>query len=232
MRVKLKVIGGKNDGKEIKILVPEFIIGRGEEAQLRPNSDLVSRRHCAIRIGNGAVTIEDLGSRNGTFVNGERLSSVHIAKSGDVLRVGQLQFEVGVDITEPGIKRPKVDSVASAAVRARDLTSEGNAVDDALDESVSDWLVEDGQERHASHDTTMLGLDETKSILAEAERKAREKERQRKSRDSDLSDSSISAEESTTRTKQPGKLPPRPKFSHDTSKVAADDVLRKFFNRR
>ncbi|HMP78441.1 MAG TPA: FHA domain-containing protein [Pirellulaceae bacterium] len=231
MRVKLKVIGGKNDGKEIKILVPEFVIGRGEEAQLRPNSDLVSRRHCAIRISNGTVTIEDLGSRNGTFINGERLTAQHSAVSGDVLRVGQLQFEIGLDITEPSLKRPKVDNVASAAVRARDITPDGGTEADDLDESVSDWLVEDGKERHSTQDTTMLGLDETKSILAEAERKARDKERTRKNRDSDISDSSIS-EDTSSKRKTPGKLPARPKYSHDTSKVAADDVLRKFFNRR
>lgn len=231
MRVKLKVVGGKNDGKEIRIAIPEFVIGRGEEAQLRPNSDLISRRHCSIRIAGSTVTVEDLGSRNGTFINGQKLAGPYEAKSGDILRVGQLQFEMGIDVTEPSLKRPKVDNVASAAVRARDVIGGGG--NDELDESVSDWLVEEGTETGAHpRDTTMLGLDETKSILAEAERKAKEKEKLRKSRDSDLSDSSISDATGEKRKKEPGKLPPRPRFSHDSSKVAADDVLRKFFNRR
>ena len=44
MQVFLKIIGGKNDGREIKISVPEFVIGRGDTAHLKPSSDLVSRR--------------------------------------------------------------------------------------------------------------------------------------------------------------------------------------------
>ena len=45
MQVSLKVVGGKNDGRLIAINVPEFVIGRGETAHLRPQSDLVSRAH-------------------------------------------------------------------------------------------------------------------------------------------------------------------------------------------
>ena len=87
MQVVLKVVGGKNDGREIVISVPRFIIGRGESAHLRPSSDLISREHCSISIKEGQVTIDDLGSRNGTFVNGAELSGTHLVKSGDSLRV-------------------------------------------------------------------------------------------------------------------------------------------------
>jgi len=68
MQVFLKIIGGKNDGREIKISVPEFIIGRGDTAHLKPSSDLVSRRHCSIKVADGRVIVADMGSRNGTFV--------------------------------------------------------------------------------------------------------------------------------------------------------------------
>ena len=71
MQVVLRVVGGKNDGREITIAVPRFIIGRGETAHLRPASDLVSREHCEILFGDGKVVINDLTSRNGTFVNGK-----------------------------------------------------------------------------------------------------------------------------------------------------------------
>ena len=64
MQVFLKVVGGKNDAREIAITVPKFVIGRGEEAHLRPTSDLVSRHHTAINVENGKVIIEDLKSRN------------------------------------------------------------------------------------------------------------------------------------------------------------------------
>ena len=98
MQVKLKVIGGKHDGRMISLSIPEFIIGRGEAAHLRPNSDLISRKHCVIRQTNGHVVIQDLGSRNGTVVNGEEITEPYQASSGDILRVGKLQFEIVVDV--------------------------------------------------------------------------------------------------------------------------------------
>lgn len=227
MQLKLKVIGGKNDGKEIKVLVPEFVIGRGDDAHLKPSSDLISRRHCAIRLKNSGVEVEDLGSRNGTFINGSQITGPYKPQAGDILRVGQLQFELVIDYAEPSIKRPKVEGVAQAAERTAKTRSPGNDLDD----SITDWLT-DGEEAANLRDTTMLSLEDTKNILAEAERKAKEKtiEKERL-KDSGIHDSSIE-ESPSSEKKGPGKLPPKPKFSHDSSKVAADDVLRKFFNRR
>ena len=97
MRVILRVVGGKNDGREIKISVPEFIIGRGEKAHLRPSSDLISRQHCKISVKDSTVVVEDMGSRNGSFLNGEQLSKPTVAKSGDSVRVGRLHFELVID---------------------------------------------------------------------------------------------------------------------------------------
>ncbi|MEZ6096375.1 MAG: FHA domain-containing protein [Pirellulaceae bacterium] len=231
MQVKLKVIGGKNDGREIKISVPEFIIGRGEEAHLKPASDLISRKHCSIKVEGPTVIISDMGSRNGTFVNGEQLAAPHEAKIGDVLRVGRLQFEVLIDVTQPGAKRPKVEGVAEAAARTAETAAAKKPA--SLDESISDWLseeVEDGEK--SLSDTTQLSLEDTKAILAEAERKAREKELAKKSgEDSGIISTEPESSDDSSK-KKPGKLPPLPKHSHDSSKGAADDVLRKFFNRR
>ena len=118
MQVKLKVIGGKNDGREITISVPEFIIGRGDGAHLRPQSDLISRQHCMLKIENGKVIAKDMGSRNGTFVNGDRLEGEHQVAVGDRLRVGRLQFEILIDHAVAGSKKPKVEGVKEAAARA------------------------------------------------------------------------------------------------------------------
>ncbi len=227
MQVRLKVIGGKNDNREIRIAVPEFIIGRGEEAHLKPSSDLVSRHHCSLKIGDGKVIVQDLGSRNGTFLNGMQLTKPVEAKVGDILRIGRLQFELLIDHAQPSMKRPKVEGVAEAAART---AGSGSGQSEDLEDSISGWLTEEINTENLQ-DTRQLSLEDTKAILAEAERKALEKERERK-----LSDSgqlTIDSKETESKEKRgPGKLPPRPKFSHDSSKVAADDVLRKFFNRR
>ena len=73
MHVKLKVLRGASAGREVGIRGAKFFIGRSEECQLRANSDAISRRHCAITISDTEIAIQDLGSRNGTYVNGERI---------------------------------------------------------------------------------------------------------------------------------------------------------------
>jgi pSer/pThr/pTyr-binding forkhead associated (FHA) protein len=224
MQVKLRVIGGKNDGREIKIAVPKFVIGRGEEAHLRPSSDLISRAHCSLVVQNGSVTISDMGSRNGTYVNGKKLEAAHLAKSGDTLRVGRLQFEVIVDHAEPGQKRPKVEGVAEAA--ARTAAAAGNGMLD--EDSITDWLttgVDEG--RKSLHETTQFSLDHTPTkmfirsdeLVDEAAKPASPEE--------------ISESDSKSGKKAKyKKLPPIPVAKAESSTCAADDVLRKFFNRR
>ena len=136
MQVKLRVIGGKNDGKELEIKVPEFLIGRGDGVNLRPKSDLISRHHCAVILEDGQAFIKDLESRNGTHLNGERISGKVKMQVGDRLRVGRLQFEVLIDHGSPSRKKPRVTSIKDAAQR----TAEGGA---NLDEdSITDWLFE------------------------------------------------------------------------------------------
>ena len=117
MEVKLVVANGKQAGKEISVKSPKFVIGRGEDCQLRPQSHLVSRRHCVILIDEDSAAIEDLGSTNGTFVNGEKLDGRHELKSGDRIKVGMLEVDVQLPVAVGGKPKPKVQSVQEAAVR-------------------------------------------------------------------------------------------------------------------
>ncbi len=230
MQVRLKVVGGKNDGREIRIAGPEFVIGRGDEAHLKPGSELVSRRHCSIKLDNGRVVIADEGSRNGTFVNGNQIHEPHVAVAGDVLRVGRLQFEIVIDVAQPSDKRPVVSGIADAVARTASASKPaGNGTGD-IEDSISDWLSDDSDSGRAMQDTTQLSLEDTKAILAEAERKAREKELERQAGKSGESSGEIEVTE--TDSKKPRKLPPIKSNLHDSSKGAADDVLRKFFKRR
>jgi pSer/pThr/pTyr-binding forkhead associated (FHA) protein len=74
MEVRLKVVGGKNAGHELILAGPKFFIGRAEDCQLRPKSDLVSRHHCVILVEEGFVAIRDFGSKNGTLINGQAVA--------------------------------------------------------------------------------------------------------------------------------------------------------------
>ncbi len=94
LKVELKVLEGRQQGKAIPLNVRQFLIGREEDCHLRPNSDLVSRHHCVFTVDDFTVRLRDLGSTNGTFVNGERVQGQVVLEPGDHVSVGKLSFEI------------------------------------------------------------------------------------------------------------------------------------------
>jgi pSer/pThr/pTyr-binding forkhead associated (FHA) protein len=136
VRLKLVVIGGSHSGKEIQVSGPKFFIGRDRDCQLRPNSDVVSRHHCALIVEEGYVAVRDFNSKNGTLVDGVRVIGEQELRSGSELSVGPLRFLVQLDVAVGGGKRPPVQSVEEAAKRTAQLARGGeDNIDDWLDES-------------------------------------------------------------------------------------------------
>src|SRR5205814_8080519 len=86
MKVQLIVVQGKPEGKVIPLSGPVFRIGRGETCHLRPNSERVSREHAEFTVTADAVVVRDLGSRNGTLVNGKALTQPQALKDGDLVQ--------------------------------------------------------------------------------------------------------------------------------------------------
>lgn len=70
----------------------EHVLGRDPDLELFLDSPSVSRRHAVIRITAGGATIEDLDSKNGTFVADRRVESVMPLADGDVIRVGAVSL--------------------------------------------------------------------------------------------------------------------------------------------
>ncbi len=97
MRVQLIVVQGKPAGKVIPLGVPVFKIGRGETCHLRPNSELVSREHAEFRVRSHELTVRDLESRNGTFVNGKAITTACSLNDRDLVQVGPLTFMVSIE---------------------------------------------------------------------------------------------------------------------------------------
>ncbi|MDB4958081.1 MAG: sigma-54-dependent Fis family transcriptional regulator [Myxococcales bacterium] len=71
-----------------------IVIGRAPEAEVRVQHASVSRRHATIRIDDGVLRIADLGSHNGTRVNGEAVAESRTLASGDVASVGDVMLVV------------------------------------------------------------------------------------------------------------------------------------------
>src|SRR5437762_1879615 len=78
--------------REIGVTKEEFLIGRGPDCDLRLAVPAVSRHHCLIRIRGGEATLTDLGSVNGTFVNGQRVRSSTTLQQGDEIALGDFRF--------------------------------------------------------------------------------------------------------------------------------------------
>jgi class 3 adenylate cyclase len=80
----------------------QLVVGRvGADADLTIDDPLISRRHAVIRLAAGVLEIEDLGSLNGTWVNGERLEAPRGLSAGDVVQFGGVSFEVEGDPVDP-----------------------------------------------------------------------------------------------------------------------------------
>ncbi|HEV3162575.1 MAG TPA: FHA domain-containing protein [Isosphaeraceae bacterium] len=132
MKVQLIVVQGKPEGKQIPLAGPSFKIGRGETCHLRPNSELVSREHAEFLISADKVVVKDLGSRNGTLVNGKALTSEFILKNGDLVQVGPLTFAVAIQ----GV-------VAPAGARAGANGGKPASLDEAGHDEIESWLIAD-----------------------------------------------------------------------------------------
>jgi hypothetical protein len=84
----LKFISGKYQGGEFPLLPErEIVIGRSSDLDMVLVEDMVSRKHAKISTQNGQVVIQDLGSTNGTFVNGEKIKKTRL-KEGDRILIG------------------------------------------------------------------------------------------------------------------------------------------------
>jgi DNA-binding winged helix-turn-helix (wHTH) protein len=77
------------ESRTIPLAEGEHVIGREEGSTLWIDSSTVSRRHARILVSTGTAMLEDLGSKNGTFLRGARIESVVPLRDGDEIRVGE-----------------------------------------------------------------------------------------------------------------------------------------------
>jgi predicted component of type VI protein secretion system len=79
---------------DIELAVGEFAIGRSTECQLSLDDPLVSRRHAVIKIKRDAVSVQDLGSRNGVLVNGVKIDAERAVVAGDKITIGSQEMRL------------------------------------------------------------------------------------------------------------------------------------------
>lgn len=105
---ELKVTSGPAAGQTLEV-DHEVVIGR-EGADLTIADEEISRRHAMVRPVENGIVVEDLGSLNGTFVNGERISEAVTITLGSTLRVGASDIEIELELLAPTKVRDIVPS--------------------------------------------------------------------------------------------------------------------------
>ncbi len=105
MDVRLVVAKGKTRTRTVHLRSAETVVGRLKGCDMRIPSAEVSRRHCLLRLKDGYVTVEDLRSVNGTFLNGDLVRGQQIVRPGDQLEIGPLTFIVEYEMTQATIDR-------------------------------------------------------------------------------------------------------------------------------
>jgi|SRR3984957_545649 len=109
---ELQIVGGSCTGQRIRLDFHHFVVGAERDCNLRPLSPSLSRHHCVFKKDEYSLRVRDLGSANGTFVNGRRIFSEAILKPGDEVRIADVTFHVYLP-RAPEIIQLKADSAPS-----------------------------------------------------------------------------------------------------------------------
>ena len=136
MEVKLVSANGEDAGRETPLQRAKFFIGRADDCHLRPEDDSVARHHCVVLVEEEFIAIRDMGSKTGTFVNGDRLAGELELKDGDRIRVGEREFDLRLDSGEvekesepPAPQAASPDEAESPAKDDSDLHATGEDMD-------------------------------------------------------------------------------------------------------
>ncbi|MGI8470234.1 MAG: protein kinase domain-containing protein [Pyrinomonadaceae bacterium] len=119
MRVTLRVIAGPHTGRAFTFEQHEtFLIGRSETAHFcLPEDRFFSRNHCILEIAPPQIFLRDLGSTNGTYVNGQRVESIYL-KSGDHIQGGETALAVEVTTDSPTDFSSRIKQTRNAQINS------------------------------------------------------------------------------------------------------------------
>ena len=137
----------RRDGSTKNFAMPSTVtvIGRREDCDLCIPLMIVSRKHCQLSIEEDRLNVRDLGSRNGTYVNGRQIEASAVA-AGDRIQVGPVSFAVQIDgnpaddsvILSPPKSISKSDDVTEQAKFFAEINDEETMQDQSVTELLND----------------------------------------------------------------------------------------------
>src|SRR4051812_39242922 len=145
MNVKLVVEqGGRR--RAFTVRSDKAVLGRARGCAVRIPSAQVSRQHCRLTVEDGLVQVKDLGSVNGTLLNGHKIRGKEYVRPGDNLTVGPVTFVVEYERTPDALERLRGGDEAPVALL--DDLADGEPVLEAADvvDVDLDLLMEEPEE--------------------------------------------------------------------------------------
>ena len=121
-RFQLRVLAGADEGLRHVATRDRVLVGSGADCDVQLNDPTVSRAHCELLSSGGRISIKDLGSRNGTFVNGVSVTGANLI-SGSIVRVGrtELVLESRRMDTTPSVGFYERDSFGALVGRSKEM---------------------------------------------------------------------------------------------------------------
>ena len=166
MNVQLIMFKEDGETKQFPLEPGKTIIGRREECDLRIPLPEVSRQHAMVIVSDGAVTLRDLGSANGTYLNNKRIDEEDLSP-GDHVVIGPVVFTVQID-GEPADVRPvqtrleaRSSDAAAAAVSAKSKARKPDATDEDVFGQEEEDPISALEALASSDDTAALEVDDS-----------------------------------------------------------------------
>lgn len=141
----LEIQSGKYQGRTVRVGEAELLVGRDEAAKVRIGSTEVSRRHCTLKAQSNGILVTDLGSSNGTFINGIPISGPQLLVPGDMLTIGPMQMKFPTDLSTVEMPAPKQQ-------------------DKLTDDDIASWLTDDAVPV-IDADTAVAGVKSDTTVL-------------------------------------------------------------------
>lgn len=155
-----------HERREFPLTSATTVIGRLQECGLRIPTRDVSRKHCEIAISGGAVTLRDLKSSNGTFLNGQIVKEARL-KAGDRLTIGPVSFVIQID------GKPAAIAPADAGPRLEDTDADAAAIP-LFDDEEADT------EKIVELDSSDFDIDDALEAILDEEDEEDERKRKKK----------------------------------------------------
>lgn len=175
---KLSIMTGKLTGQKMVLPEKDVTIGRDNSCEIRLSGTEISRRHCLLKVDGERITAQDLGSRNGSYVNDVLIGQETELHHGDVLRVGTMVFKVELSVVKPEVAKPEpapatartdTPKAAAAPKPAKAKTPDYDAmvsVPAPTDDSIVNWLIDDAPEGGTGDSTIVARTADTSTLKA------------------------------------------------------------------